>query len=285
MKIFNFLIESKIYISLAAILLALETQIQLGLNPRFYPYLMIIFFATLIEYNLFRLNIVLFDRTKLNIEKNEWLSNNINLYFIMLALSLLGLIFFAFEANNLVLIILLPLSIITLLYSFPFIKNNKLKLLRLREIPYLKIFLISLVWSLTTVILPAVKSSLLIKPLHLFVITIERFFFVFAITIPFDIRDVKEDIASGLKTLPIKFNSEVAIKLSNIAIVLFIFISAIEFMFTNQIYIFIALLISGITTYTGINNQNLIKNKYYHYGILDGTMILQFLFIFFAKLI
>lgn len=32
---------------------------------------------------------------------------------------------------------------------------------------------------------------------------VERFFFVFAITIPFDIRDIEADKQAGLKTIPL----------------------------------------------------------------------------------
>jgi cytochrome bd-type quinol oxidase subunit 2 len=48
----NFLIHNKILIALAAVALAIETEIELGLSPEFQPYLLIIFFATIFEYNL-----------------------------------------------------------------------------------------------------------------------------------------------------------------------------------------------------------------------------------------
>ena len=66
MKSFSFLIDSNIYISFAASMLAFETQIQLGMKPQLHPYVFIIFFATLFEYNIHRLILVLTNKDALN---------------------------------------------------------------------------------------------------------------------------------------------------------------------------------------------------------------------------
>ena len=73
----------------------------------------------------------------------------------------------------------------------------------LRKVPFSKIFVISLIWTISTMLLLAFENYIPITQnivLHL----ISRFLFVFAITIPFDIRDLKYD-AQNLKTIPLFF--------------------------------------------------------------------------------
>jgi len=55
LNLLKILIHSNIFISLAAVSLTIATQIQLGMAPQWHPYLFIIFFATLFEYNIHRL--------------------------------------------------------------------------------------------------------------------------------------------------------------------------------------------------------------------------------------
>ena len=50
---------------------------------------------------------------------------------------------------------------------------------------------------------------------------LERFLFVFAITIPFDIRDMEIDIKEGLKTIPVIMGKKKAMMIANILLVLF----------------------------------------------------------------
>ena len=56
----------------------------------------------------------------------------------------------------------------------------------LRSVPGLKLFVISFVWAFTTGFLPAIWNG---EPGTWWLI--ERFFWTMALTIPFDVRDVK----------------------------------------------------------------------------------------------
>lgn len=68
----------------------------------------------------------------------------------------------------------------------------------LREVPYIKIHLIALTWSIVLIIFPGlnegiVRESMLLGATH--------YLYVLAVTIPFDIRDMKYD-AEYQKTIP-----------------------------------------------------------------------------------
>ncbi len=273
-QFYYFLINSNIYISLAAVLLTVEAQIQLGMQPQWHPYLFIIFFATMLEYNFHRLITLLTRKETLISEKHTWLRNNIKSFYILMTISVIGFFIAFLFAKKQVVITLLPIGIITIFYSLPIFKT-KAKLFRLREISILKIFLISAVWALSTILLPVIQAEKHFDFANILWMLIERMLFVFAITIPFDIRDMQSDENAHLKTIPNLIGEKKAIQLAVLALLLFIILCVAHYIKTPLIYTLPALLISGITTYIFITNEKIKKLTYYYYGILDGTMFFQ----------
>jgi 4-hydroxybenzoate polyprenyltransferase len=275
----DFLIYSNLYIAIAAVLLTIVSQVQLGLEPGLQPYLFLILFATLFEYNLHKILAVFFYKKALNESKFGWISRNMKLFHVIVLTSVVGFIVSACFAKWSVLITLLPLGAITFLYSFPIYKKGN-KIFRLREVPLVKIFIISFVWAATSILLPAVQADLDPDPGMISLLIFERFLFVFSITVPFDIRDMESDDKAGLKTLPLIVGERSATGIANIALVLFIVLSVIHYTCTNQFYFVAAFLISGISTIYFITSSGVKALKHYYYGILDGTMILQAILVF-----
>jgi 4-hydroxybenzoate polyprenyltransferase len=273
-RFFDFLIYSNLYIAIAAVMFTMQSQVQLGMKPHLHPYLFLILFATLFEYNLHKFVAIFFYKHALKEEKFKWIAGHLKLFYFIVFSSVAGFIIAACFAKPAVLLALFPLGAITFLYSFPVYKNG-VKLFRLREVPLAKIFIISFVWSATCILLPVIQAGLKVDLVTIAVLIFERFLFVFAITIPFDIRDMESDARSGLKTLPILIGEKKSIMISSLALVLFIGICSIHYFNTNQFYYATAFLLSGISTLFFVNNKKVRKLKEYHYGILDGTMILQ----------
>src|SRR6185369_13593853 len=88
---------------------------------------------------------------------------------------------------------------ISLAYSVPVLaKGSK----NLRGVKLLKIFLIMYVWAASTVVMPAVGTELPIFQRDVVLLFIERALFIFAITLPFDIRDYESDIKNKVVTIP-----------------------------------------------------------------------------------
>ncbi len=83
---------------------------------------------------------------------------------------------------------------VAMLYPLPWIMKNKGG--GLRSVPGLKLFIISFVWAFSTGFLPAIWNGH--NGWHWL---LERFFWTMALTIPFDVRDIKLD-AESIKTLP-----------------------------------------------------------------------------------
>lgn len=274
MRIIATLIQSNIYISLAAVALTVATQVQLGMHPQWHPYLFIIFFATLFEYNLHRLITVLTNKEALKSEKHRWVNENMKAFYLLVFISVVGFGVVAFLAKKEVLVTFTPIALITVLYSIPVSANPK-HLLRLREIPYLKIFMIAAIWAASTILLPIVQSAETFSQTHIFAMLSERFFFILAITIPFDIRDLEADGQQELKTIPMLLGEKNSLKLSYFFLFVFLLGSAFHYAPEKEWTILSAMCLSGITTYFFLKMDYFKKMSFYHYGILDGTLLLQ----------
>jgi 4-hydroxybenzoate polyprenyltransferase len=123
--------------------------------------------------------------------------------------------------------------------------------------------------------LPIVQSGNSFDKAHVAAMLTERFLFILAITIPFDIRDLEADLDAGLKTIPMILNEKRAIILSYLLLLCFFLLSEIHYQLRNEWYISGAIALSALSTYVFLKFPYFRNKAYYHYGILDGTMLLQ----------
>ncbi len=274
MRILRFLIQSNIYISVAAVALTVATQIQIGINPQWHPYLFLIFFSTLFEYNLHRFITILTTPEALNSPKHSWVKANRKGFNILVTVSIIGFIFSVMEAKLEVLLSLAPIALLTLFYSTPITTKAK-GIFRLRQFPYLKIFIIAFVWSSVTVILPVIHTNIKLNTLPVLTIIVERFLFILAITIPFDIRDMEADSLSGVKTIPLKLGVKSAQYVAWLSLTLFVIIALVHYSITKQHFILLAFILSYLSTLYFLISKKIQSIPLYYYGILDGTMLLQ----------
>jgi 4-hydroxybenzoate polyprenyltransferase len=153
----------------------------------------------------------------------------------------------------------------------------------LRAWPYLKSFLVPMVWVAATVWLPAIELR---KPFdfYLFWLSLERFCFIFAITLPFDLRDAATDTAAGIRTLPNQLGAKRTTILSFIALGIGL-CSAIAGAFeqsSDGLMTAIGIPIATLCTY--LLASGLIwhvrkpRHAYYYYGALDALLIVELLF-------
>ncbi|MCF8236552.1 MAG: hypothetical protein K9I85_00200 [Saprospiraceae bacterium] len=158
-------------------------------------------------------------------------------------------------------------------YILPINKNR-----RIRDIPGLKIFLISMTWATTTVLLPWAESSAYPDWPGVGWHFLSRALFIFAITLPFDLRDLLSDEEHHTLTLPLLLGWPACLRLGLLALTLSLFIdltigitAASEWVaLTGNI---VALLISGIL----LIRTHRDKPEYYFSLIIDGVMYLPWL--------
>jgi 4-hydroxybenzoate polyprenyltransferase len=273
LKVFHFLIHSNIFIAIGAASLAMATRVQLGLRPQFNVSLAIIFFATIFDYNLHRF-VAVYKNTEAKLsEKNTWSFDHRGILKMLLILSISGLIVSLFFAQTRILFLLIPLGLLSFLYSIPVpgIRGNSLFF---SHIPGIKTLLIALVWSAATVLLPVMQGGNRSSLNQILLIFAERFTFFFAIAIPFDIRDIKSDRVAGIKTIPIALGEIKALRGSNLALILFMAIASIHYWNNQTPQIIVLFLVTGTVTIFVINSKKLQNLPYYHHGLLDGCILL-----------
>jgi len=196
--------------------------------------------------------------------------------FTIISLLSLAPLFFLLSMESRILLIFL--GFVSFMYSIPLFSINEQKF-GLRNIPGLKQFLISLVWTMSTVLLPIMEAQhhhLTILSLRDTTILIaKRFLFIAALTVPFDIRDLFEDQQSGLKTVPVLWGEKNAYLfcqalLAGAVVLLFIFrnngFSPNFFALTSTI------LLAGWLIF----KSKWEKNEYYYFLYMDGILILQY---------
>ena len=183
----RFLVFSNIWVAFCVLALALSSELFLGTAN--YQISKFVFFATLFTYNFQR--VVRIGKGDNHMRK-EWLLTHIIAVYSLILLGGIMSGYYFFEFQKITQIAIAFSGVLSVLYPFG-----------LRKVPFSKIFIISLVWTISTMLLLVFENNIPITQnivLHL----ISRFLFVFAITIPFDIRDLKHD-AQNLETIPLFF--------------------------------------------------------------------------------
>lgn len=181
--------------------------------------------------------------------------------------------FYWFLNPQLQLSLLVP-NLIALGYVLPLLNGR-----RLRDLPYLKIFLIALSWAWITVVAPAQSIDVAIDS-SILIIALERACFIFAITIPFDIRDLAQDKDTQVDTLPGHWGIKRAKKVALAAILIMMILIGVSYGTGQyQLSTTFALWLSALSSALFIWWASPNKHDYYFTGLLDGTMIIQLILV------
>lgn len=248
------------------------------MEPLLHPYIFIIFFATLLEYNIYRVMLFVANRKGLNHERHVWVKRHPAMFWSLTGVSLAGFLAAIFFAKKEVLLTLAPIALVTILYSLP-VSRSRRNIFKLRQIPLLKTFLIAIAWSAATIFLPVIQSGNDYSGIHVGLMFLERCLFVFAITIPFDIRDMKSDRLAGLKTIPVLIGEKKSLAWANVSLALFLAFCLTHYS-NGMAFLLPAFSFSALSTFVFLNHNKLKSLRLYHYVILDGTMLLQGLLIY-----
>lgn len=183
------------HVSFSTVALSLVTCISLDINVN-YELLAFIFFCTVTGYNFVKYAEVagLHHRS---------LATSLKTIQVFSFFCGFGMLLTAFLMPLEVWVVCGILGLITLLYAVPFFlpaKNSTSRKGNLRSISGFKIYIIGIVWASVTVVLPVLENGLF-PYTDMWIVFVQRFLFIIAIMIPFEIRDLAFDDTS-LKTLP-----------------------------------------------------------------------------------
>ena len=195
-RILNFYLNSSIHVALAASAFTWITQIQFKLDHDS-SVLYFVFFATITGYNFVKFfGVAKFHHRRLA----SWLK----VIQVFSLISFIAMCYYAYDLKSDSLWILFVSGLITFLYAIPLLPMTYFRdsQMNLRQISGLKIYVIALVWTITTVFLPLVESGISLGSDAL-IIGIQRFVFVIVLMLPFEIRDLNYDNLK-LGTIPQK---------------------------------------------------------------------------------
>lgn len=252
-QLFYFYVNSSIHVAIAAYALTWVTLLEYNLkydkNSLYF-----VFFATITGYNFVKyFGVAKFHHRRLA----DWLKA-IQL-FSLIAFIILEYYAFQLLVNSKILIVLL--GVITFLYAIPLLPKKYFvdDQSNLRQISGLKVYVIAIVWSLSTVVLPLIQNEIEIGA-DAVVTCFQRFFYIIVLMLPFEIRDLNYD-SLKLGTIPQRIGVKRTKIIGIFLLILFFFLEY----FKNEIdtkSLTILLIITFVTAlFLAFSNKN--QSKYY----------------------
>ncbi len=276
LSLIKFFIYSNIYVALCVTVFTHLTYIIYNIHKNnLFVVLLMVFSFTFFTYNgqrIYRLNKKIIEKDKLS-ERLKWvIKHKTPLALSSLIFGLIGLMCTLF-IDVYCFLILIPmggLSIFYVLPLIPFYKNSP----SLRDVPYIKIIAIGITWAIAIVWLPMVDTQyyLGMNSITLLFAALQAFLFVIAITLPFDVRDIKFDELTNLKTIPRLIGIKKTVIFSELllsgSIVLLYYLPIGFYFYPMVLGIIITMLIIGFTTEK--------RNEIFYAGLVEGTVIILY---------
>ncbi|NND32841.1 MAG: UbiA family prenyltransferase [Saprospiraceae bacterium] len=237
------------------------------------PLPIFIFFATLLVYSLHRIiGFTKLDRTIPNRRVSVILKfqNHILIY---TGLAFIGMVTMAlFLPVNTLILLGIP-AILSSIYILPVFGQRR----RFRDLDYAKVFVVAMVWVWVCICIPLIQMDVE-KVLTTFLLIFEKLFFIIAITVPFDIRDLEIDSSHKIKTIPGSIGVKRSKQLSTLLLIcsLFLVIILEQHAFYSFRYC-VALVISYLVTIAVVALINQRSHDYWYSCVLDGMILLQFI--------
>ena len=270
-KFVDLLLYGNFWIAAAALCMGLQTQFILVGRFYFSTFIWFLFSSTLFLYAIHR--IVGLKKVAAFQDQGRYLvisTFRSHIIFYALVSALAAAIFYLLLPLRLQISIILP-GLISMAYVLPFLAGRR----RLRDLHYVKIFMIMATWAWITVVIPAMELNLA-QQIPVWLMTLERALFIFAITLPFDIRDLEVDQHSSVKTIPAYIGKAKSIGLALVCLFLVAICAWLNYCI--DVYsapVFVAMLLSILSTGALVWWSRHQKHDYYFTGLLDGTMLLQ----------
>jgi len=229
----------------------------------------LIFFGSLFVYGahrlvgLHRLQAHRVDDRHEVVRRYEWLVLGLTIA------GLIGGIFFFFGLSRMRQTLLLFPAVIVMAYIIPITPGGR----RLRDFPFVKLFLIALVWAWLGTIVLLWEENI---P-GLWWLFGERLFYILAITLPFDIRDMELDRAQHTKTIPQLLGVTMSKTLSYLLMSVALFLGLVYIsVFSLRYEMLPGYIASVLMVFYLLQQVSIERSDYLYRGWLDSTMIVQY---------
>ncbi len=264
-RLLHWLTETNLFIALGAAMYAGSSYWFFGLRAN-WNLLGLVFFATLFTYN-FQRRIGDLHKSKAYL-KWKWA-------FMIVSLPSMAIMALGLSWNTF--LVLLPAGALAMAYAIPIIPVAG-GAYSLRKVPYMKAWVILLTWIMAGQLAVWLESAALFAALatyDLLLFAIQQGALILALTLCFDIRDLKVD-AAAQKTLPQMLGVEGARALAIRALYLSALAAGLHYLFGNagsaQLLAHLAVLAVAITLARRCHPE---RPELYFTVALDGLLILQ----------
>ena len=259
-KIFKAYINSSIHVAVAVCAFVGITAYEFEI-PVSNELLCFIFFGTITGYNFIKYAEVI--RTRF---KELWTYLK-----VVQIVSLLALIFFSFQLSFETLLIVGGFAMLTFFYAIPFLKYKNL-----RNFTGLKITVVVIVWVGVTVLVPLINEGYVVN-FGVWISFVQRFLFVFVLTLPFEIRDLQFD-ELALGTLPQRVGVR---KTKAIGIIMLLILLMLEYLKSIKNFDFeISMVVSVVVLGLFLLYSNRSQSKYYASFWVESIPILWLLILY-----
>lgn len=277
------------WIALGAALACLQSLVVLGADGAvLWRIPLFSFAATLFTYNFQRLvklrNVAGYTEGS----RNRWVQDHRKAVGVLTVLAFLLTAGMAVLLHPTSLLMLAATGGIAVAYAVGFLPAGD-RLLALRDLPHLKLYLIGVVWAVATVALPLSELGEDLLSLRSSLLLFERFAFIVALSIPFDIRDLHLD-DPRMRTVPhrrgVRASLVIAVLWLVAASATAVALNLYEPHYANSTLI--AMLASFVVTAVMILRTALVHRRpiadEWHYAFwLDGMLVLQFCLVTFGS--
>jgi 4-hydroxybenzoate polyprenyltransferase len=246
----------------------METSLLLGLPFNSFPFYLLVFSATLGQYNIHY-----YIKRDANPDSDRffWSIGHRNVHLILNIIGAIGVAIGLFHLKPKNFMVLGIIAVITILYSFPLLPFRNKK--RLKDFGLLKILTLSYVWTLITVWFPMVTLTRITPGFKL--VFMQRFIFMFALCLAFDIRDMVSDGKKGIRTLPVALGKRRSYLIIYASLLLFLILSILHFRYTLHFMQLNGMIISALATYFVIEYAKNKNSDMLYLASVDGMMLLQ----------
>lgn len=212
--VFDFYLDASIHVAFAVLALVGVTTLSLNI-PLDLHLSSFLFFGTIVCYNFVKYGV---EAKKYVLVANRY-HKNIQFFSFITAVFML---YHAYFLSYQVWLGVVALALVSGLYALPVLPRAK----NLRSWGALKIFVVALVWTGATVLLPVLSQDLEWS-WDVQIVSLQRFIFVLVLLLPFEIRDLQYDDPE-LKTLPQRYGVANTKIFGSFMVVLFFFVTFLK---------------------------------------------------------
>jgi len=228
---------------------------------------LLVFSSTLLVYNA---HYLIKKSTPELSDRFGWSQNHRVWHYILLSLGGIGCAVAAFHLPLNILFACTVLAVLSFSYSIPLLpfKNKK----RLKDFGWIKILVLTTVWTIVTSILPILYHKMNISDYPYEILM--RFVFMFTLCVAFDIRDMQTDMDAGIATLPNIIGIKGSYRVMSVSMISFIIMSCVQYMRYPSATRLVAELFVAIAVKLVIDYARKNPSDRAYLGLVDGMMLL-----------